>query len=472
VVLRVPSAKLPSIEHMFAAGTEPSDAAELPLERLEHEITELAAHINAGSCRWLELIAEFDRREGWGSWGCRSCAEWVAWQCAVTSRAAREHVRVARRLEELPRIHKEFAEGRLSYSKVRALTRVAEPDSEEDLLELATHATAAQLERVVRGLRRVSAAEADERNAERYLVTWWEDDGSLSVWGQLPAEDAAVFLKALDASHDRLRESAAVQGSGSAEPHEAAGGGSAEPPLHPRQTHADALVVMATSSISASNPGVPHARLASTRRLASDAYQVTVHVDAATLSRDARGQVRIADGPALASETVRRLACDSSLVPIIESEGEALTVGRKTRAVPPAVRRAVEARDGGCRFPGCERRRFLDAHHIHHWAHGGETSKENLVMLCRHHHRLVHEGGVRLKGDAKEQVRFRLRDGTVLTSAPPSPPGSASALRRLNAGSKISIDADTCLSGSGERMDLGYTVSVVAARQPRARQPQ
>jgi hypothetical protein len=433
---------------MFDDDRQPSSFAELPLERLEHEITELAAHINAGCCRWLELIAEFDRREGWGSWGCRSCAEWVAWQCALTTRSAREHVRVARRLEELPRIHAEFACGRLSYSKVRALTRIAEPATEEDLLELATHATAAQLERVVRGLRRVSAAEADEQHAERYLVTWWEDDGSLSLRAQLSPEDAAVFLMALEASHDRLREGASDADRGSAEP--LAEGGSAEPPPHPRQTHADALVEMSAASVSASDQ--------------CDPYQVTVHVDAEALTRDARGQVRIADGPALAPETARRLACDSSLVPLLEREGSALTVGRKTRAVPPALRRAVQARDGGCRFPGCEHRRFLDAHHIRHWAHGGETSKENLIMLCRHHHRLVHEGGVRLTCDAGELVRFRSRNGSDLTSAPPPPPGSASALRRLVADTKISIAADTCLRGSGERMDLGYAVSVIADR--------
>ncbi len=146
--------------------------------------------------------------------------------------------------------------------------------------------------------------------------------------------------------------------------------------------------------------------------------------------------------------------------------GQRLSVGRKTRAVPPAVRRAVEARDGGCRFPGCERRRFLDAHHIRHWAHGGETSKDNLVMLCRHHHRLVHEGGVWLKGDANELVRFRLRNGADLASAPHPPPGSVFALRGVNGDSGISIDSDTCVSGTGERMDLGYAVSVVADRLP------
>jgi Domain of unknown function (DUF222) len=184
---------------------------DLPTERLEHEITALAAQINAGCCRWLELIAEFDRRGGWGSWGCRSCAEWVAWQCALTTRAAREHVRVARRLGELPRIHQQFAAGRLSYSKVRALTRVAEPDSEEDLLELARHATTSQFERIVRGLRHVSRAEAAEQQFDRYLTTWWEEDGSLSIHGRLPAEDGAAFLRALDVAHDRLRERADEQ---------------------------------------------------------------------------------------------------------------------------------------------------------------------------------------------------------------------------------------------------------------------
>jgi Domain of unknown function (DUF222)/HNH endonuclease len=437
---------------MFDTVSCPFDPSEVPLERLEAEITELAAHLNAGTCRWLELIAEFDRREGWGSWGCRSCAEWVAWQCALTARSAREHVRVARRLSELPRIHTEFAAGRLSYSKVRALTRVAESDTEEELLELAAHATAAQLERVVRGLRRVSAAEADERHAERYLVTWWEDDGSLSIRAQLPPEDAAVFLESLDASHDRLRKAADAEGGGFPETPPARGFAGTTP--HPRQTHADALVEMAATAI-ADQPS-------SRARSPGDSYQVLIHVDADSLTRDARGQVRIADGPALAPETARRLACDASLVPLIERNGEPLSVGRKTRAVPPALRRAVLARDGGCRFPGCERRRFLDAHHIRHWAHGGETARDNLVMLCRHHHRLVHEGGVGLERDPDEVVRFRLRDGTVLRSSPPAASGTPQALLALSEEAGLKIEPATCLTGTGERMDLGYTVSVFA----------
>src|SRR5918992_112412 len=122
----------------------------VPLERLEPQITQLASQIHADTCRWLCLVAEYDAREGWAQWGCRSCAHWVSWRCGAAPGAAREHVRVARRLTELPLIRRAFSEGRLSFSKVRALTRVGDVEREDDLLELARHATAAQLERLVR----------------------------------------------------------------------------------------------------------------------------------------------------------------------------------------------------------------------------------------------------------------------------------------------------------------------------------
>jgi predicted alpha/beta hydrolase family esterase len=170
-----------------------TDFSELPLERLEHEITQLASHLQAGMCRWLELVAEFDRREGWGSWGCKSCADWVAWRCAVAPRAAREHVRVARALGDLPEIHAAFARGELSYSKVRALTRVATPEVESELVEMARHATAAQLERICRGLRRVTTDEALRANDDRYLTHWWDpEDGALCIHARIPAEDGAL----------------------------------------------------------------------------------------------------------------------------------------------------------------------------------------------------------------------------------------------------------------------------------------
>jgi hypothetical protein len=121
-----------------------------PLELLEREITELATQIHAATCRWLCLVAEYDAREGWAIWGAKTCAQWVSHQCGIAPGSAREQVRVARRLCELPLIRAAFAEGELSYSKVRALTRVANVEREQDLLDLARHATASQLERLLR----------------------------------------------------------------------------------------------------------------------------------------------------------------------------------------------------------------------------------------------------------------------------------------------------------------------------------
>ena len=526
------------------ASTPPKGAdpiAEISLERLEHEIVELASHIYAGTCRWLELVAEFDRREGLTTWGCRSSAEWVAWRCGVAPRAAREHVRVARRLAELPSIHDAFGNGELSYSKVRALTRVADAASEEDLLELARHATAAQLDRIVRGMRRVSAYESQQTYDERYLSWWWERDGSLGFHGSLPGEEGALFLRALDAGRDELRRGAwaaerpgdgGPAGPASARPaaeeglpagelldgrtaeiNRAALGGSAEPLRRPedvnhgspepfggtegvnhgsaeplvrtedvkhgsaepaptarRVTNADALVAIAESSLAS----------ASRERVAGERYQVIVHTDSSTLSSGGSlgtppesgatpdpdsAQLEDEDGPALAAETARRLACDASIVSM-DDPASTWAAGRKTRGVPSATRRALRARDGGCRFPGCESRRFVDAHHIHHWAHGGETKLDNLVQLCGHHHRLVHEGGFVVEPVTGGRVRFRRPDGTVVRVVPHRPRSAAESLTRVNNGRGLAIDAATLSPGSCETFAVSDAVDALVVRAP------
>jgi hypothetical protein len=151
---------------------------------LEREISELAAHIHAATCRWLLMVAELDRRRVWAEWGCRSCAEWLSLQCGVAVGSAREQVRVARRLAELPLVLEEFRQGRLSYSKVRAISHVATDKTEPEPLELALHATAAQLERIVRAYRGVTCAElgtANAAHAERF------DRHSAVLW-QIPEE--------------------------------------------------------------------------------------------------------------------------------------------------------------------------------------------------------------------------------------------------------------------------------------------
>lgn len=201
---------------MAEQATTTQEAA-VPLEYLEREICELSAQLAAATCKWLVLLAEFDRREGWGGWGLRSCAHWLNWRCGVSLVAAREHVRVARRLGELPAVHSAFAAGELSYSKVRALTRIANASTEAELVEMARHGTAAHVDRAVRAYRRADAAdedqaeEAERRHQARHLRWRWDEDGSLVIEGRLPPEDGAILLQALDAAQNALADGAEPQ---------------------------------------------------------------------------------------------------------------------------------------------------------------------------------------------------------------------------------------------------------------------
>jgi hypothetical protein len=418
--------------------TENVSWSDLSDEELEDEIATLASHIYAGTCRWLELVAELDRRGGFSN--C-TVAQWLAWRCALTPRAAREHVRVARRLGELPLIHAAFACGELSYAKVRALTRVAEPESEEELLELARHMTASQLERAVRAYRNVTAAEANDLQALAYVGYTWAEDGSLVLRARLAPEDGALVLRALEAARDRLQERASEEESGSAEPR--------------RPTSAEAFVAMADLSLADGRSD----------RTGGERYQVVVHVEAA------HGKSVLDDGSALSEETARRLACDASVVELVEKDGLPLSVGRKTRTIPASIRRALQARDRTCRFPGCDNRRFLDAHHIHHWASGGETKLGNLVLLCGRHHRFLHEAGYSIVVLADGDIEVRDPWGNPIDPVPRPPPGDPDWL--LDRSSLQEIDADTCACGDGDRMDLGLAVDALLSlsRHKRCRDP-
>jgi uncharacterized protein DUF222/HNH endonuclease len=406
--------------------SEENSLVDVPWRELLDEIATLSAHLSAGLCRWLELVAEVDRREKLVA--CTT-AQWLAWRCGLTPRTAREHVRVARCLEDLPLVREAFSRGELSFAKVRALTRIAEAGNEEELVRMAFAMTAAQLERAVRVYRRVTTEEAAALQVRAFLDWHWDEDGSLVLRGRLAPEDGAVFVQALEAAH------ALVQGSGSAEP---------------RPTHADALAAMAEMALSGSD------------RTGAERHQVVVHVDDEALAGRGGG-CELEEGPALAPETARRLSCDASIVRSRERKGRPLSVGRKTRAVPAVVRRALRRRDRGCRFPGCENTRFVDAHHVEHWARGGETSLDNLVLLCRRHHRLVHEGGYGIERLPRGRLRFLDPHGAPVPDAPRPPPGSVAILLSRNR----ETGTDTYRSGYGDRMDLDLTVTaMLAARSP------
>src|SRR5262250_3825702 len=185
----------------------PTHPNHVELERLGDEIAELAAHLDAATARLLDLIREFDARGGWGN-GFSSCAHWLAWRIGLELGAAREHVRVARALGSLPRRKEALARGELSYSKVRALTRVATPETEERLLAVGRAGTADHVERIVRGWRRMDrkaeAAETTRRHAGRALHVYQDEDGMVTVRGRLAPEAGALLVQALAAARETL----------------------------------------------------------------------------------------------------------------------------------------------------------------------------------------------------------------------------------------------------------------------------
>ena len=565
------------------------------LARLGDRIAELSARIQAATYELLVLVREFDERQGWD--GCLSCAQWLSWRAGLAPGAAREHVRVARALGQLPKLSDAMRRGKISYSKVRAVTRVATPENEDDLLYVCNAGTAAHVERIARAWRRidrnVEQAEERRRNASRELRTWVDEDGMVVVRGRLTPEVGAVLRRALEAACDQDRRSAAAGGDENGEAAAARAGAeedatdasmdaagekeaadaapdAPEPTLGQRQ--ADAIGTLAEAALAG---GLD-------RGTAGDRYQVVLHVDAEALAdprdvpagtsagaaseskprtgghcvsagtdrgtaseskprtgdrcvpagtsggaapgsepraggdrvpagtpataraaaggpgaespmraemagRAGRVRRRRRSGPCpgarptpapgrqtvldeaggihVSVETARRLACDAATVTMHHGpRGEILDVGRRTRTISPALRRALAARDRQCRFPGCGNRR-VDAHHIEHWADGGRTALDNLVLLCRRHHRAVHEEGYRVTIDAGGDVRFLRPDGHPLPQAPPAPVWTGPALQPTNdalAAAGIEIDADTATpSWGGERLDLDWAMHVL-----------
>ena len=436
------------------------DKEEISLDRLADEITTLAAHISAATCQWLLLLAEFDRRDGWWNTGAKSCAHWVAWMCSMSAGAAREHVRVARRLEELPLIREAFARGELSYSKVRALTRVQNVHDEEQLLNYGRAASASQLDRIVSAYRGVVASDAERSYDRRCLWVEPQDDGSVLIKGRVPAEDGALLMKALDAAHEELRASAKAPAAGNEGVPAGTEAGLPEEARVPQDFitgNVEALVLLADSFL-ASGPR---------ERSGGDRCQVVVHIDAETLcTTAAEGSCETDEGVGLAVESGRRLACDASIVSMIHRNGKPLSVGRKTRSIPPALRRALRRRDDGCQFPGCHQRRCVDAHHIEHWAHGGKTEISNLVTLCRFHHRLVHEGGFTVVRGTGGLLEFRTPYGECLTRSPRRARGDHAEVARRNRRRGVEVGPATCRPLDGRPFDLGMAVDGMLAAAP------
>jgi 5-methylcytosine-specific restriction endonuclease McrA len=421
------------------------------LDRLGDQIAELSAHLEAATARLLALIREFDARGGWNG-GFRSCAAWLSWRVGLDLGAARERVRVARALDTLPRLTAALARGELSYAKVRALTRVATPETEARLLGVGRAATAAHVERIVRGWRCVDrhaeARETKRQHTSRALHVHPDDDGMVVVRGRLEPEVGALLLRALAAARETLYQRTRQSFASSSDR-------SAEPPTMAQQ-QADALALLAETALHHGlDPGAPGER-----------YQVVVHVDAPVLADpDQPGQSVLEDGARVSAETSQRLACDASRVVMRHDDaGRLVEIGARTRTIPPALRRALHHRDRTCRFPGCGLP-FGQGHHLRHWARGGPTTLSNLALLCRRHHRAVHEEGYQVDRQPDGTLRFRRPDGRPLPDVPPPPAVPADPVQALwmqNEAQGLRLHARTaCPLWLGERLDLGWAIDVL-----------
>jgi len=432
------------------------------LDRLGDEIADLATHLEAATARLLALIRDFDARGGWNC-GFRSCAHWLAWRTNLDLGAARERVRVARALGSLPLLAGALARGELSYAKVRALTRVAEPANEPQMLKIGREGTAEQVERIVSAWRKVDrqaeAREASLQHAGRGLHVRQDDDGTVVLRGRLTPEVGALVMKALAAARETLspkgRPPVTPGVNGSAENTLIVPVAGDDTPTFPQQ-QADALALLAESALHHGlDPGAPGER-----------FQVVVHVDAPVLADPAQpGQSVLEDGARVPAETSRRLACDASRVVMQhDPEGRLVEIGARTRTIPPALRRALQHRDGGCTFPGCGLP-VGQGHHIHHWAQGGPTTLSNLAMLCRRHHRAVHEDGFQVERLPDGSLQFLRPNGRVLPAVPPPssvPDDPVATLRAAHAAQGLAIDHRTARPRwTGEPLDIVYAIDVL-----------
>ena len=448
----------------------------IDVDALGEQIAEMSAHIDAAMHRLLTAIREFDVASGWHVQGALSCAHWLAWRVGWDLRTARERVRVARKLAELPLINEELRRGAMSYSQARSVSRVATVENEKLWVEYAKHMPASQLDTLCRSYQNVQAydqAHGSEAGAmaaahvaaQRTVTRRTLDNGMVKFEVVLPSDEAAIVWAALNAGIAKAGAAATTADSLVAEP-STAEPSTAEPsradqtPAEPRSAQSSP----AEHSIAAQTPAEhsfgtpPTAKAPSSAdrgRQRADAFmgiiqdrvrggrpqrtpiEIIITVPHAGLhgSAEPSDLAMMADGEVIATATARRLCCDAGVVVAhVDAHGVPLSVGRKTRTIPTAIQRALRLRDRTCRFPGCTHSRYVDGHHIKHWANGGETALANLMLLCSAHHTLLHEGGYRVAADGSNGWDFFDHRNRLIDPHPArTTPNNTAALRGLAA---------------------------------------
>ncbi|MGO3327764.1 DUF222 domain-containing protein [Gordonia sp. (in: high G+C Gram-positive bacteria)] len=442
----------------------PADPARLSREELVDRIVGYASQMTALKAVALDYVREFDAKEYWMVDGIRSCAHWLSWQTGVGLRAAQDQVRVARALSDLPLLDAEFHAGQLSYSKVRAITRIADPLRDAELTEFALSATASQVERLVAAIRKQDGLDEDGTYPEPVVAEsvahWmWELDGTLTVTAHLTAVDGAHFLAGIvhaeywrtRTADDPLADAAAI-----AATRDSAELGDAD--ITPRLRRdlwqnvpynvAPALLAQADAVIE--GVGLPE-----------------VAVGGEVLIHEVDGVATIDGGPELRSAEREEVECDASYRTVEHGVGDVVTVGgrrmgpvlawgRKRRAPNAALVRIVSMRDRGCRAPSCGRTRHLHIHHVRPWSNGGTTDPDNLILLCSQHHRALHNGLFSIDALGGQQFAFRGTHGDLLEEAPlHSTP--------LGWEDNPHVDPHAVAPTNGGRLDLGYATEVLYA---------
>lgn len=419
------------------------DLSTVSTERLEAALGAGAARIAALQCKWLLLLAEFVERRGFERWG-MSAQHWLSWRCALDPVTAREHLRVARCLARMPAIREAFATGSVSYSKVRAITRVATEEDEQDWVATAVALPAAKLTRLTGRCKTITTQEERAPSKQQSLAWSHDDNGMLVVVVRLTPEAGAEFVAAIErqqaVGHPQPVDSAEATGQG-------------EP--------VDALLELVHGATEPVEPGL----------VSATQPEVVLHVTAGDLGAERPSRRHLSNDKAVGPAAARRLACDPILTALLHAgDGRVIDVGRRHRLVTQRLRRAVYERDMNCcAFPGCANSRWLDVHHIVHWEDGGHTDLDNLLLLCGTHHRAHHADTFSIHL-VDGSPRFERPDGVVIEPAPrlralPSPPDD---LLAVNEGGLGPIEG----SWDGSEVDHEWAVnSFVTNARHRLRVP-
>jgi hypothetical protein len=368
----------------------------LDTAELGRKLIDLAGKLAAMECEWMSTLWEFNLRCGWADDGEVSCYDWLVSRCGLNRVTAREKLRVARELSRRAAVRTAFAAGSLSYSKVRAITRVKGADEETDrwLLKLAERGTTADLEVAARHFEEL---QSQEKPVDNYLRRW----DKAAVRGTRTFDRMMVIetVAPIEEGQEIMALLRAGEAAGPVDSAESTG-----------QRRLRALLDLLRAG--AANLDTP------SDTSGADRYTLHAVADVAVLSEAREGRAELLDGTPVAPETIERWACDSAIVRhVLKGESEPLDIGRRTKVWTTAQRRAITVRDNGrCRWPNCWRR-TCDIHHVVWYDEGGITAVSNGCLLCPHHHTFVHERGFRIMGEPNGTLRFYRPDGEFLGAA-------------------------------------------------------